>query len=388
MKNPLQNSWNPRRAVVIILNYSTAGISYTAAKVNGKSQGTFTPFDDLKDLVKKHGKEQPYLVHVSGTGILTRAVENIPNYKEQLIVNGDKDDFYFTTFEAGSRLVTSFFRKSLIADEIEELKSLKVFVLNVTCGIVPCLLHIAESGKIAFDHEISLENGRLESFKRTETAQAQCLIGTRFMEFEEALAESLAMNLEEPSSLLSGGFSAEEKQASLQNWTDYSKFRFFGVAMVSAILLLLLGNYFYLNTLNQQVADLEVELALNNENLSLMDRLEQEKIRKEQLILTSGINGRSFTSYFIDAIGKTVPSSIKLTEMHIFPLKERLKQKRKVEIDQENIEVLGLTYSSSVLDDWMEKMNRFEWVGRVELLNYMKLNERQAEFKLLIRIDK
>lgn len=388
MKNPLQNSWNPRRAVVILLNYSTSGISYAATKVNGKSPVSFTSFENLKDLVKKYGKEQPYLLHVNGTGILTRAVENIPNYKEQLIVNGDKDDFYFTTFEAGSRLVTSFFRKSLLAEQIEELKGQKVFLLNVTCGIVPALLHIAEDGKLVFDHEVSLVKGQLESFKRSETTQEQCLVGTRFLSFEEALAESLAMNLKEPSPLLTGGFSPEEKQAAYQNWVDYSKFRFFGVALVTTILLLLLGNYFYLNRLNQQVADLEVELALNNENLSLMDRLEQEKIRKEQLILTSGINGRSFTSYFIDAIGKTVPSSIKLTEMHIFPLKERLKQKRKVEIDQENIEVLGITWSSSVLDDWMEKMNRFEWVDRVELLNYMKLDERQAEFKLVIRIDK
>ncbi|MCE3297036.1 MAG: hypothetical protein K0R65_2750 [Crocinitomicaceae bacterium] len=388
MKNPLQNRWNPRRAVVITLHYSTEGVSYAAARISGGSPGDFVSFDSLKDLVKKCGKEQPYLIHVSGTGILTRAVENIPNYKEQLIVNGDKDDFYFTTFEAGSRLVTSFFRKALIEDHVNELKNLKAFLLNVSCGIVPCLLHIAEGGKLAFDHEVSIVNGQLENFKRSESVQEQCLVGTRFLSFNEALTESLAMDLKENSPLLTGGFSAEEKRSALQNWVDYSKFRFFGVAMVSTILLLLLGNYFYLNHLNQQVADLEVELALNNENLSLMDRLEQEKIRKEQLILASGINGKSFTSYFIDAIGKTVPSSIKLTEMHVFPLKERLKQKRKVEIDQENIEVLGLTQSSSVLDDWMEKMNRFEWVNRVELLNYMKLTDNQAEFKLVIRIDK
>ena len=74
--------------------------------------------------------------------------------------------------------------------------------------------------------------------------------------------------------------------------------------------------------------------------------------------------------------------------MHIFPLKERLKQKRKIEIDQESIEIKGFTNSSTILDDWMEKMNRFDWVERVELLNYSKLGEIQAEFKLYIRINK
>ncbi len=374
---------------MIHLHYNASGLSLSAAKIGSKGCGEFRAFEHLGDLVKKCGKELPYLLHVTGSGVLTRAVENIPNYREQLIVNGDKEDFYFTSLEAGSRLVTSFFRKALVAAPMEEMKNSKVFVLNITSGMVPALLHIARGGELAFDHQVSIRNGQLESFKRSETsAVQQTLAGKAFPSYEQAIGESLARQLKENNPALSGGFREEEKQQALQSWTEYSKFRFFGIALVSVILVLLLGNYFYLNRLNQQVADLEVELALNNENLSLMDRLEQEKIRKEQLILTSGINGRSFTSYFIDAVGKTVPASIKLTEMHVFPLKERLKQKRKVEIDQENIEVTGLTQSSSVLDDWMEKMNRFEWVARVELLNYMKLNDRQAEFKLVIRIAK
>jgi len=158
--------------------------------------------------------------------------------------------------------------------------------------------------------------------------------------------------------------------------------------IVFSILTSLVINYFYVNNLNQQIADQEAELMLNNENLSLLNRLEQEKTRKQQLILTAGLNASSFVSFYIYEVTKSVPSSINLVNFSLFPIKERLKQKRKVEIDQTQILLEGTTISSKTLDDWMEKMNRFEWISRVELLNYTKINEHTSTFKLVIVLNK
>lgn len=126
---------------------------------------------------------------------------------------------------------------------------------------------------------------------------------------------------------------------------------------------------------------------LNNENLALLERLRQEKTRKEQLILSSGINASEFISFYIDRIGESVPGSISLKEVQVFPLKEKLKEKKKVEIQQEVIEIIGYTPGSEVLDNWMEKVNRFEWVKSVELINYLKSENVNAEFKLLITLE-
>ena len=50
--------------------------------------------------------------------------------------------------------------------------------------------------------------------------------------------------------------------------------------------------------------------------------------------------------------------------------------------------IIGYTPNSQVLDDWMEKMNRYEWVESVELLNYLESTNSKAEFKLLISFSK
>src|SRR5690606_10658990 len=146
-----------------------------------------------------------------------------------------------------------------------------------------------------------------------------------------------------------------EDSARITEFKEYRKFKMLGIAGVSLILVLLVGNYFYLNSLNQEVADKEAELALNNSNLTILSQLEQEEIRKQQLLLTSGVAANHFVSFYLDKIGESVPKEIRLSEMIVFPLKEKLKDKRKVDVDQKKIEISGWTSDNVVLDDWIEQ---------------------------------
>jgi hypothetical protein len=145
--------------------------------------------------------------------------------------------------------------------------------------------------------------------------------------------------------------------------------------------------YFYINYLNTEIANLEVDLTLTNDTVSLLEKLKQEKNRKELLVSNSGVQQKEFLSYFLDKIGETVPKAISLQVLEVFPLSETLKEKRRVELQQHIIEIEGTSPESETLDDWMERMNRFEWVRSVELINYLKSNNSNASFKLLITFN-
>lgn len=379
--------WKLKKMLLVVINFTANGIEFSAISTKGNKK-TSLSFDDLASLIKHFGKEKAYHIHASGNGVLTRMVDNIPNYKEQLIVNGDKDDFYFSSIEFGSKLITSFFRKSLLDEVLTLLEQQKVFLLNVTSGISPLLLSEETNFEVKYDYEVSIKNGEIFRFEKHNQTPSNGFYQGQLIDLNEALYEGVLRTYQLKQTHFNGGLTDEVKTEKLQQFNDYRQFKFIGVSAVSFILLLLLANYFFLNNLNQKVADLELNLALNNENISLLDRLEQEKTRKEQLILTSGINSKSFTSFYIDRIGKSVPSSIKLKEMYVFPLKEKLKQKRKVDISQDIIEIIGYTPNSYTMDDWMEKMNRFDWVNKVELVAYNKNSEQQAEFKLIVSLAK
>jgi len=376
---------------MVHLDYHTEGLRIVASvekKGESKSESTFEEFESITDLIKKFGTTKAYSIHVNGTGVLTRLVEFIPGYKEQLIVNGDKDDFYFCSYNDSFKVATSFFRKSLIENVIEELNASKIFLVNISCGIIPVLLITSEKERISFDYVIEIENSRIKSLTRNEAPTERSIINSVFKVRNEAINQGIALSQTVPVENYSSGFDVENQAGKLDDFVQFRTFKFFGILIVTVILSSLIFNHFYVNHLNNEIAQLEMDLQLNNDNLSLLDQLKQEKTRKEQLVLSSGVNTDQFTSFFIDKIGESVPSTISLKEMYVFPLKENLKEKRKVEIRQDAIEILGFTPNSQVLDDWMERIDRYKWVKNVELLNYLKSTDGKAEFKLLITIEK
>jgi Tfp pilus assembly protein PilN len=169
-----------------------------------------------------------------------------------------------------------------------------------------------------------------------------------------------------------------------ENYSQFAQFKVYGASALIGIFLALLGNYFYQNHLNNDIAQLEQDLMMSNDNLALLERLDQEKIRKKQLVSTAGVTSSRFLSYYLDEIGRTVPKDINLQEIKLFPLSSKMKNKQKIEVNQEQILIEGTTTGNEVLDNWIEKMDRFEWVSSIELLNYLKGDNGRAEFKLLI----
>lgn len=380
--------WSPRKFIVVCAQYDGAICSLKAGKVNDKGEvlTPFTSFAEVSELVKHFGKEHPYWLHTEGTGVLTRLVEADTDYRRDLILNADPESFYFSTFRKGAKEMVSFARTTVSQALVEALQEHKVYLLGVSCGFTPYTALMGEEGTLDLEYRMEVRKGQVVQLERSKEVPSRIVYEDRYRDVNELLVLAL----------VKGGLFLQDRNAQESvlrahdfptrqtEYKEYRKFKVFGIAAVSLILVLLVGNYFYLNVLNQEVADKEAELALSNSNLSILNQLEQEEIRKQQLVLSSGVSSNHFISYYLDEIGKGVPKEIRLSEMYVFPLKEKLKDKRKVEVDQKKIEISGWTSDNVVLDDWIEDMDKAAWVGSVELLNYQKMANNDAGFKLII----
>lgn len=382
-----QNIAGPNKLVLIFVQLNKDGNSYFSVLVRSKNKiadNEIRQFDAMESLVKHHGLSKAYWIHVSGSGVLSRLVDRASGYKEDIIINGDKDDFMFSSFTDGEKSIVSFVRKNTLDQIREELKNLKTHVLGISCGPIPTLLLLENSESIEAEFKITLKQGLISDFVRNDAKQETLLFRNEYVSEKQLIASAIYTNLQANKEGFEFCLAPEETTFERNEYNQHRRFTVFGVSSVISILLIVLVNYFYINHLNNEVAQLETDLSMSNDNLSLLDRLEQEKARKEQLIETSGISGNNFISYYLDKIGQSVSPTIYLRNMVVFPVEEKLKEKRKVTVDTKKIEIEGLTNSSVVFDDWIEKMNRFEWVKSVEVLNYTKINDSQAEFKLIM----
>ncbi|MCR9171956.1 MAG: hypothetical protein NXI10_05665 [bacterium] len=364
--------WSPKSLVVVFVRLQDGEMEFTA-QLAGRRTKDFGLYEDLESLVNSVGKSRGYHVHVQGQGVLTRTVESLPNYREQLVIGGNSNDFYFTSYNDEVQVAASFVRRSVLKDALTLFEESKWHLLGISCGEIP-LCAADENGHYHGEHRIEINEGKIVKVERNP--------GEPRSKYRNEIASVIVQNYAQEEAALE----LEQQTTAIENFKEFTQFKVLGLGLLMGLLLSLLGNYFYQNYLNQSIADLEMDLTLSNENLSLLDRLDQEKMRKEQLVANAGVTSPKFLSYYLDEIGTTVPKTIDLQEMYLFPLDGKLKNKQKVSIQSDKIVIHGTSPDNVTLDDWIEYMDRFAWVKAIELLNYSKVSDKQAEFKLEITI--
>jgi len=375
--NWYQKIWKPKTIIVVFFEFSTQGVHYSAIKKSSISKkDSFSPmnFDSLDEIINHFGQSTPYFYHVLGKGVLSRKTKFTKNFENELIISGNPDDFIFSSFHDQKIVATSFFRKELIENELKKSnKTTTTDLLGINCGEV-ILSTILNNQKIELNTVLEIKEEKIVVFSRNSTPKNTCLFNGQMYTANELIAKAiLDDSIQKNDSYLSSNKEGDE--ISFENYAQKTQFKVFGLVILSVIFTSLLINYFYHNNLNSQIAQLELDLSVSNENLSMLDRLEQEKLRKEKLIINAGVNSTKFLSFYLNEIGKTVPSEIQLVDLDLFPLTGKLKNKRKIEVNQHKIIIQGITQGNIVMDDWMERMDRFDWVESIELINYMNNNE-------------
>ncbi|MDH4471094.1 MAG: PilN domain-containing protein [Fluviicola sp.] len=342
--------------------------------------------ENSEELIKKAGKNLPYIVHFSGFGVLSRIAENVSNYRESLLVTGGEDDFYFSSYELKGTVGVSFIRKSLVEPLLETLSTQKIFLWGVHTGPVPLIRLLHENSQLQLDFVIETVNGDLKKLERNTGDVKRLATDSGFLDTDAAYAHALQQLTNEASEQYHQGLDDIRFAQTKADYKEFVRFVKLGIGILAFFLIALVGNYFYVNHLNNVAAQLETDIAGYGENLALSDRLQQEKQRKLVLVENSGIQSAKYVSFYLDEIGASVPAAIQLSSLETFPLLEPLKPKRKVELNSKHLTITGFSGSSKVLDDWMEALERKKWITGVELINYVRINDQKATFQLLVKI--
>lgn len=383
MKIPFQNS-APKKYNLILIHNQSGNVLFHYACIHEQTMThDLTSFESLEETLKKADKKIPFIIHVRGAGILARSVENAPNYKERLLVSGREDEFYFNSYERSGSVLVSFARKNIIDEFLNPIIAVKGFIWGLYIGpsILPFKLENLQS--IQADYVLSFPSSDQVTISKNEQELSEKQVRASYL---EALI-NYTYQKNNNSDLFIQGIDEETLKQTKSGYKDYKQFRVLGLSILSFFLITLTINYFVVNHLNQVAADYEQEIAGYQENFAIIDRTKQEKQRKLILFQNSGMQSGNLLSYYADEVGVTVPKDIQFTEMELFPLAQQLKPKHKVETDNSKIIIHGITINSKVLDDWMEDLERKEWVQSVEVINYSRLDDFNSIFHIIIHIN-
>ena len=382
MRNPFKHSGPKKFNFISILHQSNGSLFQFACIDETTTAHALESYESMEEILKKATKTIPFIIHLRGAGVLARSVENVPNYKERLLVSGREDEFYFNSYERSGSILVSFARKNVVDEFLAPIEAAKGFIWGIYIGPSVLPFKTENPTSIQADYVVSFPSKEQVTITKNEQELSEKHIQSSYL---EAIIHEL-FRKQPHEEVFHQGISEEVLNQTKANYKDYSRFKVIGLSILAFFLITLTANYFLVNHLNQVAADYEQEISGYQDNFAVIDRTKQEKQRKLVLFQNSGIQSGNLLSYYTDDIGATVPKNIQFTEMELFPLVQPLKPKHKVETDNSKITIHGLTANSKVLDDWMEDLEKKEWIQSVEVINYSRLNDKNSLFHIIIHI--
>jgi len=303
-------------------------------------------------------------------------------------MNTNLEDFYFTDFVSEEFVFTSVIRKNVV-QEIIDLFNVKLnHIIGVSSG--PFITNILKSqiignSIVVNDFELLFEKQELIGYEKLKQDKVKSyLIDNKKVNQNELSAvahASLFFLLNDNFILpLDDMFSSSKLETEQKNI-----FIRFGAFMLIFFIVILLGNMIYLDSLNKRINVNYMELSLSEETLNQVGKLSEEKNRKEKMLSSSGLMNKQFLSFFLKELSNSSPNEIVFDKVSIRPYSNEVKKNFKIEIKENIVYVLGETQTSKVLSEWIEQLNQKEWIGEIDILNYI-YSKGRGEFELKIEI--
>ncbi len=345
--------------------------------------------NDLDALVKEVGTNHPILLHFTGKGILNRKTKFQENYRHTILLNANLSDFYFSDFLTENSAFSSVIRRDIVDETINHLTEKKLQIISISSGPfhTAFLSEILNKKELVVDQIIlSFEENELVDFKKAENSEKDSiLLGEERLSQELITCAALGAVFFNPNEKV---IFPENEMIFQENYEEAKQkniFTRFGMGMMLFFLTILFANYLYVGHLNKATVENSVYLEEYNDQLTQISVLEEEKMRKEKLLQSSGLLNRNFLSFYLMEMANSVPKEITFDEVVLRPLKDEIKQRQKIAFEEHLLLVNGRSKTSHILSQWIKRVQQEEWLSNVEILDYAyQGNEGYFELEMIV----
>lgn len=338
----------------------------------------------------------PLVLLLDGKGVIHKKLDNLSENPaailQAVLPNASLSDFIFSTYQEKTFNWLSIVRRPVVDDLLLQIQSLGYSPIQLLLGpfalrhiltFLPKdtrllsignynliidhggILHLEKSALIA-DNTINLAGENINMQLLPAFAAAfQGLIGIKEVIYPELPTDVIEENF------------------------HYKKlFRIIGWVGLIGLLVLLLVNFTAFSWLSKKNQQLDVELAYHHTNLERLAEVKEQYQEAQQFFEQNSVLKSSKVSYYANEIGRSLPKGIRLIELNIFPAKGSYRREREKSqrFDQQTIKIKGESQRSTLLNEWIKKLEQLDWIKEVKVLPYSESSSGLGNFELQLLI--
>lgn len=367
-------------------SYQLIELSYKNKELQIENRYSSNSFNDIVDVHFKN--KYPVILHFEGDNIINKTVEHKTGYRNNLIFNADSGDFYFYEYHQGSLVFLSIVRKSFIDDFVQKFASLDFFVVHLSFGpfvMMNLLPFIKNYNSISSARStLKLTNNELQSFHNESSENDYYNVNGETFSLSDIPLVSTFFDYQFPNPSITF-----EREFLNKNKSEYKYSKWFKKLGIFTLVFVLLSLFIGHNLLNhylETLAEKQLQRHISQQTISDIENLKNEVSLKEKILLTSGFNNTKFLTNYAADIGNSVLDDITINSININPILKKIKLGEKIDFNLNEINILGESSNYKTFNDWVNKMKRFDWIKKIDIIEYSKETKDIDLFKITIRV--
>lgn len=364
----------------------------TALKKNGELDINGTFFSSSVEQAKtKLKKNQHCFLNITGNPVLIKGTSTSGNDKKIIgsaFPNIDIEQFYYQILKTPSQNFVAVSRKDQVHEIIEDYKKNALEVIGISFGFfaIQNLLRLLKEEKLQLgSYDLALAEDQITGYQKSDSLQEEKLYQLDDTEISSnyllALAgifsygilhESLSSNFQ--------GFNAELK-------TEHRQKVFFrkGLVLGTGVLLIsLLINFLLFSRYYEEHQNLTEEYQAE---LLLKKVYEEKQIKvanKEKLVTNILNNSSSNSTFFLNRLITSKPSSIILSEFTFQPLERQIKDREPIRLMEHQVQISGESADEAEFSLWIRTLEEKTWIKEINVKDFSYKNSQNSQFSLLL----
>lgn len=382
------------------------GIEHTSKNVQNKLYATLlkktkkevdieSSFDTttIKAIAEQLPKNGHAVLIINNESVLTKTVKSDVTDPLKLVhkafPNIKLEDFYYEVLKQESIHFVSICRKAYVEDLIKEYSTQGVSIIDISLGntIVYSICEFINSDTILTSNtHLTIKDNSITAIEKVnDIQQVDYDINGIKISNQQLLSFSGALDTIVKNYMPHTNFETY-KILLLNNYKQSRFFRQFLKIGLIFILGLLLTNFFvfnhYYNAVNELQQTSQINQTTKNKVLLLNETVSKTQKMVDDMLKSSA----SKSSFYVNAIIQSLPTTILLSELNYQPLLKRIKAEQSIENEINTILISGTSNSSDSFSKWITSLESLDWIRRVEILSYGDISRSKSNFSIKLSI--
>ncbi|WP_299223281.1 hypothetical protein [uncultured Aquimarina sp.] len=301
--------------------------------------------------------------------------------------NLDLNDFYYQILKTSEKSFVAICRKQYVDTLISAYKKVNIQITNIDLGdlrISSLLSYFRDTELLTYSSTILSNNGEISSIESNNSSIEEYKIETIVIPSTHTLPFACILDTVTNQTSISGN--TEEKNAELLH--TYKESQFFKKTLqygIGFLLISLLINFFVFNSKYTAWQELQEEQQIYSTQKKGIEK-QQSIVNTKEAIVQSIVNtGFSKSSYYIDQIIQSLPTTVTLNSFTYQPIAKTIRTEKPIVIRERTLLITGNSSDKAAFTAWLDSIEDVSFV-KATTINYGWDKKNTSAFEIAINL--